>query len=125
MGLVSVIYGEALPGLDVTAWQMFVGIGVLVVVNVAISSWIARVRVGTDNALVAFAARLAVNVALVVIDRLLLGRDRMDLSAALFFVAMLSLLTLLYDRYLPVHAVRATSASSETRTVRGAVASRD
>ena len=43
---------------------------------------------------------------------LLLGGDRLDLSAALFFVVMLSLLTLLHDRYLPVHAVRVASVGS-------------
>jgi hypothetical protein len=118
VGLVCVIYGEALPGLDVTAWQVFLGIGALVVVNAAISVVSARGRFGsgktvnTDNALVAFVARLGLNVALVVLDRVLLGGDRLDLSAALFFVVMLSLLTLLHDRYLPVHAVRVASVGS-------------
>jgi hypothetical protein len=37
----------------------------------------------------------------------------MDLSAAVFFVVILSLLTLLHDRFLPVHAVRARSASPD------------
>jgi hypothetical protein len=106
VGLITVIYGEALPGLDASAWQLFVGLGALVVVNAAISVGLARARVGADNALVAFVARLATNAGLVVVFRLVLGGDRMDLPAALFFVAMLSLLTLLFDRFLPVHAVR-------------------
>ena len=42
----------------------------------------------------------------------MLGSDRMDLPAALFFIAMLSLITLLHDRYLPVHAARVTSVIS-------------
>jgi hypothetical protein len=106
VGLISVIYGEALPGLDASAWQLFVGIGALVVVNAAISIWSARMRVGTDNAVVAFVARVGINVVFVVVARAVLGGDRMDLPAGLFFVAMLSLLTLLHDRFLPVHAVR-------------------
>jgi hypothetical protein len=53
---------------------------------------------------------------LVLIDRALLGADRLDLSAALFFVAMLSLLTLLHDRFLPVHAVRAAPVGSQGST---------
>jgi hypothetical protein len=71
------------------------------------------VRIGTDNAYVAFVARLGINLVLVLIDRALLGANRLDLSAALFFVAMLSLLTLLHDRYLPVHAVRVRSAGPD------------
>jgi hypothetical protein len=113
VGLISVIFAEAIPGLHVAAWEMFVGISLLVVVNAAISLWSARVRIGTDNAYVAFVARLGINFALVLVDRALLGAGRLDLSAALFFVAMLSLLTLLHDRYLPVHAARVTSAASE------------
>src|SRR5947209_13998787 len=110
VGLISVIYGEALPGLDVTAWQLFVGIAALVVVNAAISVGSARGRVGTDNALVAFVARVGINSALVLVARAMLGGDRMDLPAAALFLAMLSLLTLLHDRFLPVHAARVTSA---------------
>ena len=106
VGLISVIYSLALPGLKATTWQLFAGISALVVVNAAISTWGARLRVGADTALVAFVVRVAINVAFAVTGRLLLGGGRMNLSAALFFVAMLSLLTLLHDRYLPVHAVR-------------------
>jgi hypothetical protein len=114
VGLISVIYGEALPGLDASALQVFFGIAVLVVVNAAISIRAARLRVDTDNAIVAFVARVAVNLVIVVIDRLLLGSDRFDLPAAVFFVAMLSLLTLLHDRYLPVHAERVASCQTVT-----------
>jgi hypothetical protein len=112
VGLISVIYGEALPGLETTSWQLFVGIGTLVVVNAAISIWGARIRVGTDSAVVAFVARVGINVALAVIAHAALGSDRMDLAAALFFVAMLSLITLLHDRYLPVRAARVTATVS-------------
>jgi hypothetical protein len=112
VGLISVIYGEALPGLDAAGWEMFVGIGVLVVVNAAISMWGARIRLGTDHAIVAFVARIGINVALAVLANALLGNDRMDLTAALFFIAMLSLITLLHDRYLPVHAARMTATTS-------------
>jgi hypothetical protein len=115
VGLISVIYGEALPGLDAKAGQLFVGIGALVVLNAAISIWGARVRIGTDNAVVAFAARVAVNVVLVLVGRAVLGGDRMDLAAAFFFVVMLSLLTLMHDRFLPVHAVRVATDSSDSQ----------
>jgi hypothetical protein len=113
VGLISVIYGEALPGLGATGWELFVGIGVFVVVNAAISIGCGRLRVGTDNAVVAFVARVGINVVLAVVSRALLGSGRMDVPATLFFIAMLSLITLLHDRFLPVHAVRMTSANAD------------
>jgi hypothetical protein len=111
VGLISVIYGEALPGLDATAWQLFIGIATLVVVNVAVSLASARLHIGADNAVVGFLTRMGINIAIVLGGHALLGGDRMDLSAALFFIALLSLITLLHDRFLPVHAVRVTSAN--------------
>src|SRR3954471_23826116 len=61
VGLLAVIYGQVLPGLDVTSLQLFVGIAALVVVNAAVTVAAARARLGTDNALLAFALRLALN----------------------------------------------------------------
>ena len=113
VGLISVIYGEVLPGLDVSAGLLFVGLGVLVVVNTAVSLRLARASVGTDRALVGFAARVLLNTAIVVAARLALGAGQMDLKAAMFFVVMLSLITSLHDRYLPVHAARVAPVGSE------------
>ena len=109
VGLIGVIYGQVLPGLDVTSLQLFFGLAMLVVINAAVVVGLARARFGTDSALLAFGARLALNVGLVVVARALLGGDRIDVRAALFLVAMLSLITLLHDRYLAVHQARAVS----------------
>jgi len=109
VGLIGVIYGQVLPGLDVTSLQLFFGLAMLVVINAAVAVGLARARFGTDSALLAFGARLALNVGLVVVARALLGGDRIDVRAALFLVAMLSLITLLHDRYLAVHEARAVS----------------
>jgi hypothetical protein len=108
VGLIGVIYGQVLPGLDVTSLQLFLGLAALVVVNAAVVVGLARARLGTDSALLAFAVRLGLDVTIVVVARVLLGGDRVDVRAALFFVAMLCLITLLHDRYVPVRAARAT-----------------
>jgi len=42
----------------------------------------------------------------VVVSRILLGGDSMDVGATLFFVLLLSLLVTLHDRWLPVRRVR-------------------
>jgi hypothetical protein len=110
-----VIYGQVLPGLDVTSLQLFLGLALLVVVNTAVAVCVARSRVGTDSALLTFVLRVGLDVTIVVVAHALLGDERMDVPAAMFFVAMLCLGTLLHDRYLPVHAARATiSARSAT-----------
>jgi hypothetical protein len=63
----------------------------------------------------AFAARVAVNIGLVVLADWLLGggRERLDAGAAVFFVVLLSLITTLHDHFWPVHEVR--SAADEAR----------
>ena len=111
VGLISVIYGEVLPGLDTTALGLFAGLAVLIVLNAVVVVGLARRDLGTDKTLVAFGLRLLFNGLVVVTARLILGGDRMDLRAALFFCVMSSLITLLHDRYLPVHAARAAAAT--------------
>jgi hypothetical protein len=106
VGLISVIYGQVLPGLETTPTGLFVGLAVLVVVNAAISLAVARGGRGTDSALLALGLRVVMNVVLVLLARVALGAHHLDLGAALFFVVMLSLITLLDDRYRPVQVAR-------------------
>src|SRR5207253_1650416 len=61
VGLVGVIYGEVLPGLDVSSVQLLLGLSALVVVNALIAVGAARADIGTDGAFVAFALRVVVN----------------------------------------------------------------
>ena len=112
VGLISVIYGEVLPGLDTSALGLFAGLAVLMVLNAAVVVGLARRDLGTDKSLVAFGLRLLFNVLVVVTARVILGAERMDLRAALFFCVMSSLITLLHDRYLPVHAARNAATRS-------------
>ena len=70
----------------------------------------------------AFGLRVVLNLAVVVVARVLLGASGIDLGAALFFVAMLSLLTLLDDWYRPVQAARFAEAGAGLQ-VRGTSAS--
>ena len=85
---------------------VFAGLAVLVLANAAVILALARGGRGTNRALVAFGLRVVLNLAVVVVARALLGARGIDLGAALFFVAMLSLLTLLDDWYRPVQAAR-------------------
>jgi hypothetical protein len=108
VGGLSVIFGEVLPDLRATGLELFVGMAVFVVVNAAITLLVARRLHSLRSSLAAFAARVLLNVALVVVASWLLRRDERDINeaTALFFVLLLCLITLLDDRYRPVHAVR-------------------
>jgi hypothetical protein len=107
VGLLSIIFGQTLPGMRASNVELLVGISVLVVVNTAVVlAWQRRGR-STESLLVAFGLRIALNVALVLVGRVVLGARDIDESAALFFVLLLSLLTTLHDAWQPVHAARA------------------
>jgi hypothetical protein len=110
VGLISIIYAEVLPDLDATVTGVFAGLAVLVLANAAVTLALARGGRGTNRALLAFGLRVVVNLAVVLVARALLGARGIDLGAALFFVAMLSLLTLLDDWYRPVQAARMAEA---------------
>jgi hypothetical protein len=111
VGGLSVIFSEVLPSRRSTEVELFVGMAAFVVVNAAITLLVARRWHSVDSSIAAFAMRVLVNGALVVAASWLLGRDdinRGDINeaTALFFVLLLCLITLLDDRYRPVHAIR-------------------
>jgi hypothetical protein len=110
IGLISVIYGNVLPGVDASSLQLFIGIAVYAVINSAIGVWSARRGQSWDSATVSFAVVFATNVVLVFVADLLLGRGRGDLalSDTLFFIFLFSILTMLYDRYHPINDYRVT-----------------
>ena len=121
IGLLSTIYARILPGLEVSDLRMFVGIGVYVVINAAISIGFAK-RTGTREGLAGdFGLRVVVNLGLVLLARLVLGPNALDEAATLFFVLLLSLLVTMHDRFAPVAAVRAEHDRSDPRpaVVRG------
>jgi hypothetical protein len=108
VGLLSVIFAQVLPGRESTNLELFLGVAVFVVVNAAVSLWVARGSRGVESSLIAFGLRTLMNVGLVVVAGWLLGRGGGELNHAnaLFFVLLLSLITLLDDRYRPVYGVR-------------------
>ncbi len=120
IGLLSVIYARILPGLEVSGTRLFIGIAVYVVANVVISVLVAR-RVGSKEGLAAaFGVRVAVNIGLVLLARLVLGGNALSLTDTLFFVLLLTLLTTMQDRFAPVGVVRAAHDRSDLEPLSGA-----
>jgi hypothetical protein len=108
LGLVSVIFSQMLPDFTGSTTDVFIGVAVVVVINSGITLAAARRRWTIRSTGLAFAARLAMNIALVLIADPLLGRHnaRLDGYDTLFFLTLISLITTLHDRWRPVHEVR-------------------
>ena len=107
MGLISVIYAQILPGVHASNTELFIGVAVIVVVNAAATLYVARRAVTIENALALFGARLLFNIAFVALAEWLLGRgDDLDTVDTFFFLMLISLITTLHDRFLPVLETR-------------------
>ena len=115
MGFLWIIYAQVLPGVRASTAQLFLGVAVFVVVNAAFSLGVARRTRSLESTVAAFGARVVLNVVLVVLAGWLLGGEEdLNRANALFFVFLLSLITLLDDRYRPVHEARFAPARTGT-----------
>jgi hypothetical protein len=108
VGLLWVCFSQVLPGVRATPAQLFLGTTVFVVANCAIALVLARAGRTAGTAPVAFGLRVLMNIGLVAAASWLLDRGDGSLQPAhaLFFVVLLSLITVLDDRYRPVHEIR-------------------
>jgi hypothetical protein len=120
IGLLSVIFGEVLPGVSASPLQVFVGIAVFVILNAATGLWSAGRGRGVDSVLLSFVIRLVVNFGLVGVVQLVRSRTvedyAIDVTSAIFFVFLFSVLITLYDRYRPVYDYRRDQAARELVT---------
>ena len=108
VGLLSVVFAQTLPDVRATSTQLFVGVGVFVVVNALITLAAARRGISIESLTTTFAVRFAVNIGLVILGSWLLGREggAINEGHTVFFVFLLSLITTLHDRFQPVYAWR-------------------
>jgi hypothetical protein len=115
IGLISVIFGEVLPGVEASNLELFLGIAAFVVINAAIGLWSARRGYSWDSAAVSFTVVFATNVVLVVLADVLLSRGpgELHLVDTLFFVFLFSVLTTLYDRYRPINEYRVAATQQD------------
>ncbi|TDW92174.1 hypothetical protein [Kribbella sp. VKM Ac-2566] len=112
IGLISIIFGEVLPGVEASSLQVFLGIAVFVVINAAIGLWAAKRGYSWNSAAVSFGVVFATNVVLVILADVLLSRGpgQLHLVDAFFFIFLFSILTTLYDRYHPIADYRAAGS---------------
>jgi chromate transport protein ChrA len=112
VGLISVIYAQTLPGVRASNLELFIGVAIIVVVNAAAALFVARRAVTIENALALFGSRLLFNIVFLVLAEWVLGTgDDLDTGDTLFFLMLISLITTLHDRFLPVLETRRAAAS--------------
>jgi hypothetical protein len=99
VALISVIFGEMLPTVQMSALEVAVGVAAIVIANTAISRWRARTF--------RFGVLLVLNLGLVYVgSRLLSDAEDFPVGTGLFFAFLITLLTTLYDRYRRVYEAR-------------------
>lgn len=106
--LVAMCFGQVLPGVQATNFQFAVGVPVIVLVNTALSHWLARRGFGWAFSLWQFIALAAVNLIGLLVYAFLRTRfdDPVSVLNIFFFVLLLTLLITLYDRYRQVYLMR-------------------
>jgi hypothetical protein len=108
IALVSIIFAQVLPGVRATTLQLAIGVALVVLVNTALSHWLARRGFGWAFSLNQFVVLFAVNLGLVLGYAFFRSRyeEPVGLANVIFFVVLLTLLVTLYDRYRQVYLMR-------------------
>jgi hypothetical protein len=106
--LVSLCFAQVLPEVRATDLQLVVGVAFVVIINTALSHWLARRGFGWAFARQEFIVMLGVNLGLLLAYTFLRSRFEapVNLANALFFAFLLTLLVTLYDRYRQVYLMR-------------------
>jgi chromate transport protein ChrA len=106
--LVAICFGQVLPGVQATNFQFAIGVPVIVLVNTALSHWLARRGFGWAFSLWQFIALAVVNLIGLLVYAFLRTRfdDPVSVLNIFFFVLLLTLLITLYDRYRQVYLMR-------------------
>lgn len=115
VGLVTLIFGQILPGLDVQPVGFTVGMGLLIIANAAVSEWISRRAGFAPNLAWQFLATGAVNIGiLAVLDvaATLLSAGSIEIRHSGFMLLLVTLLVTLYDRYRPEFEARFSAGAA-------------
>lgn len=107
IALVSIIFGRMLPGVDATPLETAIGIGIIIVVNTAITEALVRQGASWQSGIRQFAVMLVINIGIVAVGQALVtSLTEQRLEHAFVFAGLLTLIVTLYDRYRPIHVAR-------------------
>jgi hypothetical protein len=112
IGLLGVIFANVLPGVELPFWRLFLWTAYFVLINAAITLWLARRQRSVESVVASFFVRVVVNLGiLIVVDAIWSGT--IQIGDALFFLFLFSVLITLYDRYRPVYEFRLHTQQTE------------
>lgn len=105
VSLVSIIFAQVLPGVRSSNLQLAMGMAIIIIINTALSHWLARRGTQWKSILQEFIVMSLVNVGIVLTFNFFLPRTggSINLFNTLFFMLLLTLDVTLYDRYRAVH----------------------
>jgi len=108
VGMISVIFAHIVPGVDATPSQLVLGTGAVVTINAFLRLRGSRTARLLDSGVLSFLLLAATNAGIVAIAATVVrGHGRhLDVTAALFFLLLLTLIVTLYDRWRPVFEFR-------------------
>lgn len=104
--LLVLIFAQVLPNTRATSVQLAAGAAVVIVLNTAISHWLARLGIGWRNALGQFIVMAAANFTIVAAFQVFPGAQDLDDAAVAFFILLLSVIVTLFDRFNEVYLAR-------------------
>ena len=106
--LVSMCFGQVIPGMQATNFQLTTGVALIVIVNTALSHWLARRGFGWAFSMRQFIALAVVNLVVLLVYAFVRTKfdDPVSIPNMLFFVLLLTLMVTLYDRYRQVYLMR-------------------
>jgi hypothetical protein len=113
VALVSLCFAQVLPGVQATDLLLVVGVALVVILNTALSHWLARRGFGWAFTMRQLAVMAAVNLGLLLVYTFVRTRfgDAVSLWNAVFFALLLALLVTLFDRYRQVYLMRFSSSA--------------
>jgi hypothetical protein len=105
---VSAIFAQVLPGVQASLLEIAIGVAFVIVINTALSQWLARRGTDWGSTLRQFIVMSVVNFGLVLVYAWLLPNfdGSINLGNTLFFALLLTLIVTLFDRYRQVYLMR-------------------
>ncbi|WP_406656737.1 hypothetical protein V7O62_12860 [Methanolobus sp. ZRKC2] len=117
VSLLSIIFAQVLPGVQATNAQIAIAVTFVIIVNTALSHWFARRGTHWESIIREFAIMSVVNSGIIIVYDLFIApryESSISVGVTLFFILLLTLNVVLYDRYRPIYVRRFGKEAQET-----------
>ena len=105
ISLLTIIFAQILPGVRANSIQISIAVAIIIIINTALSHWLARRGRHWSSIVREFLVMSLVNTGIVYLLDFLSPRyeGSINLGTTLFFILLLTLIVTLYDRYWQLH----------------------